>query len=92
MYPQGCEQAGRALNLPATAVFCGYLMLGSFVLALSVVKVPDTDCTEQVLVWLTVRMPTGSGKSTLFRHLFAIIQAVREQCYLLKDAPNMVGR
>lgn len=64
----GCKQVRRALNLPATAILCGYLMLGSFVLAPSVVKVPDNDWTEQVPVWLTVCMPTGSGKSTLFRH------------------------
>ena len=73
--------------MPATAVLCGYIFLGSFALAPSVVKVPDTDWTEPVIVWLTVCMPTGSGKSTLFRHFFAIMQAMREQCSLAKDDP-----
>lgn len=79
---------GKALNLPATAVLCGYISLGSFIISPSVVKVPDTDWCESVLVWLTVCMPTGSGKSTLFRHLFSIIQAVREHCSLTKNDPT----
>lgn len=28
---QGCEQVGRALNPPAKAVLCGYVILGGFV-------------------------------------------------------------
>ena len=74
---QGCEQVGRALNLPATAILGGYIILGGFILSPSVVKVPDNDWTEQILVWLTIAMPTGSGKSTLFRHLYTLMRAVR---------------
>ena len=77
---QGCEQVGTALNLPATAVLCGYVMLGSFVISPSVVKVPGTDWTEPILVWMTVSMPTGSGKSTLFRHVYSLMRSVRALC------------
>lgn len=44
------------------------------------VQVPDTDWCEPVLLWMTVCMPTGSGKSTLFKHLYALLQAIRELC------------
>ena len=28
IFLQGCEQVGSALNLPPTAVLCGYIILG----------------------------------------------------------------
>ena len=74
---QGCVQVGRAMNLPPTAVLSGYIILGSSVLSPAVVKVPSTDWIEPVLIWLTIAMPTGSGKSTLFRHLYSILQEMR---------------
>lgn len=46
----------------------------------SVVMVPGTDWTEPILVWLTIAMPTGSGKSTVFRHLYSLMRAVRASC------------
>ena len=45
---KGCEKVGRAMNLPPTAVLCGYIVLGSFVLSPSLIKVPGTDWTEPV--------------------------------------------
>ena len=68
---------GKALNLSPTAVLGGYLILGSFVLSPASVRVPHTDWEEPVLLWLTVSMPTGSGKSTLFRHLYDLLQRTR---------------
>ena len=71
------------MNLPPTAVLCGYVVLGSFVLS-PIVKVPSTDWIEPVLAWLTVSMQTGSGKSTLFRHLYSMMQEIRA-IYGVKD-------
>ncbi len=88
LLPQGCEQVGMAMNLPPTAVLCGYVVLGSFVLSPSVVKVPGTDWTEPALVWLTVCMPTGSGKSTLFRHLYTLIREIRTICGETDEDPS----
>lgn len=48
----------------------------------AVVEVPGTDWVEPVLVWLTIAMPTGSGKSTLFRHMYKILCAVRTKLLL----------
>jgi len=54
------------MNLPPLAVLSGYIVLGSYMLSPSVVKVDGTDWSEPVLIWLTICMSTGSGKSSLF--------------------------
>ncbi len=74
------HQVGKALNLPPAAVLGGYLVLGSYILSPASVLVPSTQWSEPVLLWLTVCMPTGSGKSTLFKHLCDLLQKVRELC------------
>ena len=84
---QGCEQVGKALNLPPSAVLGGYLIIGSFILSPASVKVPNTDWEEPVLVWLTISMPTGSGKSTLFRYLYELLQRIRTLAGVTKDEP-----
>ena len=77
---QGFQKIGTALNLPPSAVLSGYLVLGSFVLSPASVQVPETDWCEPLLLWMTVCMPTGSGKSTLFKHLYSLLQNIRELC------------
>ena len=54
----------------------------------SSVKVPGSTWYEAVLVWLTVCMPTGSGESTLFLHLYSIVRDIRMESYLEEDAPT----
>ena len=63
--------------MPPTAVFGGLLLLVSHRLSHSIVKVPGTNWVEPVLLWLTVCMPTGSGKTPLFTFLNDIINKVR---------------
>ena len=53
-------------------------------------KVPGTDWTEPVLAWLTVSMPTGSGKSTLFRHLYSMMQEICVMCGVTDEEPTWV--
>lgn len=86
-YLQGCEKVGKALNLPPTAVLSGYLILAGYILSPAVVEVPNTDWSEPVLLWLTVCMPTGSGKSTLFRHLIDLLRETRKECGLFDNDP-----
>ena len=78
------------MNLPPTAILCGYIVIGSFALSPSLVKVPGTDWTEPVLAWMTISMPTGSGKSTLFRHLYSMIQDIRVKCGVSENGPTWV--
>ena len=54
----------------------------------SSVKVPSSTWDKAVLVWLAVCISTGSGKSTLFRHLYGIVQDIRMESYLEEDAPT----
>ena len=56
----------------------------------SLIKVPNTDWVEPVLVWLTVCMPTGSGKSILFRHIYTVIQSIRSNLNLGDKDPSWV--
>ena len=55
-----------------------------------IVKRPTTDWEEPALVWLTVCMPTGSGKSTLFRHLYSLMRDVRAACNVTEKDPSWV--
>lgn len=56
----------------------------------STVKIPDTDWAEPVLLWLTVAMPTGSGKSTLFRYLFNQLQQIRSLAGVSHEDPTWI--
>ena len=52
------------------------------------VEVQGTDWVEPVLLWMTVSMPTGSGKSTLFCHLFMILEEVHHKCGISELDPT----
>ena len=52
--------------------------------------VPNKAWKEPVLLWCTVAMPTGSGKSTLFRYLFKLLNEVRKKAAVGKDDPSWV--
>ena len=78
------------MNISPTAVLTGYLILGSFILLPSTIKVPKTDWAEPVLLWMTVAMPTGSGKSTLFRYSYNILQTIRRDAGVTDDDPTWV--
>ena len=81
----------KALNVPPTAVLGGYLVLcSSYIISPSTVEVPGTDWSEPVLLWLTVTMPTSSGKSTLFRHLYSLLMEVRESAGVQSDDPAWI--
>ena len=54
------------------------------------VHVMNTDWKEPVIIWLTVCMPTGSGKSTLFRHLLDVLEKVKSEAKVPDDAPTWV--
>ena len=73
------------MNIPASAVLCSYVTLGSFILSPSVVEIPETDWTEPVLVWQTICMPT---KSTVFRHIYKIIQNIQFKLGFTDEEPS----
>ena len=90
MHIQGCKQVAKALNVPATAVLGGYFVLCSFIISPSTVEVPGTNWSEPVFLWLTDTMPTGSGKSTLFRHLYTLLMEVQQSAGIPSDDPAWI--
>jgi hypothetical protein len=76
---QGCFQVSKALCIPPLAVLGGLVTLTSFVISPAVVEVPGTEWRESVLVWLSVNMPTGSSKSSLYKFLHAVITKVKKE-------------
>ena len=53
------------MSMPPTAVINGLMIIVSFLLAHSYVNVEDTQWMEPVILWMTIGMPIGSGKSSL---------------------------
>ena len=43
---------------------------------------------EPVLAWVTISMPTGSGKSTLFRHIIVLLLKIRSKCEVTDTDPS----
>ncbi len=54
--------------MPAEVVLSGILSIGAYFLSHSVVEVEKTNWMEPVLLWVSVGMPTGSGRSPLFKY------------------------
>lgn len=82
---QGCKQIGRAIDMPRDAVLCGVLLLTSFLMSHCTVQVPGTIWAEPAILWLTIAMPTGSGKTPLFTFLMSIVKRVRDKLGLSKQ-------
>ena len=56
----------------------------------SILKRPTNDWEDPELVWLTVCMPTGSGKCTRFCHLYTLMRDVRAACKVTEKDPSWV--
>ena len=76
---QACHQAGRCMSMPPLA---GLLLIVSFLMSHSVVEVEGTDWVEPVLLWISVCMPTGSGKSSICKYLRRIVCDAQTNCGL----------
>lgn len=70
------------MSVPPSAILSGLLILTSFVASPAIVTVPGTDWVEPVIIWLTVSMPTGSRKTTIYQFLRSTLQEIRHaaQC------------
>ena len=63
--------------MPSTSVLAGLLIILSFSMSHSVVEVEKTNWTEPVLLWISICLPTGMGKSSLCRFLRKLINDVQ---------------
>lgn len=62
-----------------SAVLAGLLLIVSFSLSHSVVAVEDTDWVEPVILWLSICMPTGMGKSSLCKYLRGLVKEAKRR-------------
>ena len=74
--------------MPPVGVLAGIISVVAFFLSHSVVEVVNTDRVEPVLLWISVGMATGSGKSPLYKYLLDLIQMTCRQCGLDETKPG----
>ena len=82
---QGCHQTAKALSMHPTAVLGGLLTLVTIAMSHASVNVPGTNWVESVLLWVAIGMPTGSGKTPLYKYLTTLLRKMREACSASKD-------
>lgn len=75
--------------MPPTAVLLGLMLIVSFTMSHSTVHVEGTDWIEPVILWLSVCMPTGSGKSTLCKYLKQLVEEARSGSDIADDVSWM---
>ena len=71
--------------MPPTAVLSGLLILASFFMSHANVRVSTKEWTEPVILWISIGMPTGSGKSSLYKVLLDLIKMTREKVRAKED-------
>ena len=62
------------MSMPPLAVLSGLMTEVAFCMSHACVSVPDTDWVEPVLLWVSIGMPTGSGKSPLYKYLLGLLR------------------
>ena len=63
--------------MPPTAVLTGLLIVAAFCISHASVSIPHTEWTEPILLWVSIGMPTGSGKSPLYKFLLGLLRKAR---------------
>ena len=74
--------------MPPTAVLSGLLVVTAFCLSHASISVPGTEWVEPVLLWISIGMPTGSGKSPLYKFLLGLLRKARVKIGLQEDDPS----
>jgi len=77
----------EGFSLPPTAVLGGLLIVTASAMSHAVVSVPGTEWVEPVYLWVSIGMPTGSGKSILVKYLITLLEKAGRQCGLNETSP-----
>ena len=56
----------------------------------SAVEVEGIDWIEPVLLWISICMPTGSGKSSLCKYLRKLVEEAYSKCGLDDSSPSWI--
>ena len=67
------------MSVPPGVILGGLSILTSFVISPTIVTVPNTDWEEATLIWLTISMPTGSRKTTIYQFLRRLLQDIHHE-------------
>ena len=70
------------------AVAAGLLLTVGFAMSHSTVQVEGNDWVEPVILWISICMPTGSGKSGLCKFLKSLVDKVRREQKLGEGDPS----
>lgn len=74
--------------MPPVAILTGLVLIVSFAMSHSSVAVEGTNWIEPVLVWISICMPTGSGKSSLCKWLRQLVDEARAKCGIDDSHPS----
>lgn len=76
------------MSMPPSAVLSGLIVTTGFCMSHASVSVPDTEWVEPVLIWIAIGMPTGSGKSPLYKYLLSLLRKARSKLKLKETDPS----
>ena len=74
--------------MPSSAVLSGLLTITGFCTSHASIKVAGTERVKPVILWLFIGMPTGSGKSPLYKHLLNLLRQTRARLDLKETKPS----
>ena len=74
--------------MPSTAVLSGLLIVTAFCMSHFSISVPSTEWVEPILLWISIGMPTGSGKSPLDKFLLGLMHQTRVKVGLNEASPS----
>ena len=73
--------------MPPTAVLSGLMVLTGYCTSHAFVTIRETNWEEPILVWISIGMPTGSGKSPLYKFLLGLLKKCRAKVGLDETDP-----
>ena len=81
-------RGAKAISMPPSAVLSGLIVTTGFCISHASVSVHGTEWVEPVHIWTSIGMPTGSGKSPLYKYLLNILRKTQVKLGLDEDSPS----
>ena len=63
------------------------MVVTSFTMSHATIKIPGTEWVEPIILWISIGMPTGSGKSPLYKFLLGLLRKARAKVGLNEKSP-----
>ena len=88
---QGLKEIGSCYGVPPVAALGGLILVVSFSMLHSIVKVEESELIEPVLVWISICMPPGATNSPLCNYLRELVNKARNKSVQGADKLWMLG-